>query len=290
MKKTIYTFILVFIVNFLFVSCTKEIFIEIPDNDPKLVVYAYLSPDKEFVEVSVSRSVPLYHVRDYDQELVIQDAVVELRAENGSWIRVPFYQSDNVYKISRSDFSVQQNMKYYLRVAASEYKTVESEILIPMSYDVNMRLVSIENGSENENVLVKYILKFNDLGGVENYYGFKAWVNLYYDENGTLNSYRHELYMDNFSWVMSDKTFDGKEKQISLSSYFYDDRSVADTLFVRVLQTDKNFYHFHYSLESYYGSEGNPFAEPTPIFSNIENGLGCFGGFSERVYAFPLYR
>jgi hypothetical protein len=288
MKKIIYTFILVCIVNFTFISCTKEIFIEIPDNDPKLVVYAYLSPDKEFVEVSVSRSVPLYHVRDYDHDLVIKDAVVELKSENSDWVRISFVQDDNVYKISQNIFPIVESKKYYLRVSASDFKSVKSEVVIPQNLNLNFRFFKVEKAEDNNSS--KYYFKFNDIGGVHNYYGFKAWVNAKYMDEGGMSYYRQELYMDNFSWVISDKVFDGREKMIVFSSYYYDEGLVADTVFVKVLQTDKNFYHFHYSLDSYYGSEGNPFAEPTPIFSNIENGLGCFAGFSERVYAFPLAR
>ncbi|MDD4576323.1 MAG: hypothetical protein PHI36_07845, partial [Bacteroidales bacterium] len=64
MKKSIQIFILVFIVFCGFQSCTKEVFVEIPDNEPKLVVFSYLSPSKDSIDINVSRSVPLYHVKD----------------------------------------------------------------------------------------------------------------------------------------------------------------------------------------------------------------------------------
>lgn len=288
MKKSIQILFLVIIVFCGFQSCTKEVFVEIPDNDPKLVVFSYLSPSNDSIEITVSKSVPLYYVRDYDESLTVSDAIVELKSENSDWVRVPFRLGEDVYRISRHDFPVEQGRKYFIRVAANNYKTVESSIVIPVSFEINLTFLKVENSSGNEENSIQYLLKFMDMGGVPNYYGFSAWVNMYYEENGTMTAYRQNLYLEDFSWVMSDQVFDGKEKTVTFSSYYYEEENNGDTIFVKVLQTDQNFYHFHYSLQSFQSSDGNPFAEPTPIYSNIQDGLGCFAGYTERVYAFPV--
>jgi hypothetical protein len=288
MKKSIQIFILVFIVFCGFQSCTKEVFVEIPDNEPKLVVFSYLSPSKDSIDINVSRSVPLYHVKDYEESLTVSDAIVELKAENSNWVRVPFRPGEDVYRISRHDFPVEQGQKYSLRVAANNYKTVESSIIIPVSYEINLSFLKVENSSGNEENPIQYILKFQDIGGVPNYYGFLAWVNMYSDESGNTGVYKQDLYLEDFSWVMTDRVFDGKEKMISFTFYSFTNGNIGDTLFVKVMQTDSHFYHFHSSLDSYNSSDGNPFAEPTPIYSNIQDGLGCFAGYTERIYVFPM--
>lgn len=290
MKKSIQILVFLIIVICGFQSCTKEVFVEIPDNDPKLVVFSYLSSTKDSIDVTVSRSVPLNHVRDYDESLVVRDAVVELKAENSNWVRVPFRPGEDVYRISRHDFPVEQGQKYSLRVAANNFKTVESSVVIPFYSEINLSFLKFENSSGNGENSIQYFLKFQDVGGVPNYYGFQAWVNMYYVEIGNTEVAKQDLYLDDFSWVMSDHVFDGKEKVIAFSSYYFEAGNIGDTLFVKVLQTDSHFYHFHSSLESFSYSDGNPFAEPTPIYTNIQNGLGCFAGYSERVYAFPVTR
>ncbi|MDD2412282.1 MAG: DUF4249 domain-containing protein [Bacteroidales bacterium] len=290
MKKSIQILVLLIIVICGFQSCTKEVFVEIPDNDPKLVVFSYLSPSRDSIQITVSRSVPLNHVIDYEESLIVSDAVVELRAENADWVRLLFHEGEDVYRISRNDFPVEQGRKYFLRVSANSFKTVESSIVIPFYSDINLSFLKVENSSGNGENSIKYFLKFQDVGGVPNYYGFQAWVNMYYGESGNTGVAKQDLYMDGFSWVMSDYVFDGKEKVIAFSSYYFGDGNIGDTLFVKVLQTDSHFYHFHSSLESFGYSDGNPFAEPSPIYTNIQNGLGCFAGYSERVYAFPVAR
>jgi hypothetical protein len=47
-------------------------------------------------------------------------------------------------------------------------------------------------------------------------------------------------------------------------------------------------YRFYQSLNRYYDTDGNPFAEPAPLFSNIRPGYGLFGGATEVTYRIPL--
>jgi hypothetical protein len=47
-------------------------------------------------------------------------------------------------------------------------------------------------------------------------------------------------------------------------------------------------YRFYQSLQRYYDTDGNPFAEPAPLFSNIRPGYGLFGGATDVTYRIPL--
>ncbi|MBD2766947.1 DUF4249 domain-containing protein [Hymenobacter sp. BT664] len=47
-------------------------------------------------------------------------------------------------------------------------------------------------------------------------------------------------------------------------------------------------YRFLLSRHRYQDGEGNPFAEPTPLHSNIQSGFGLFGGAHEVTYRIPL--
>jgi hypothetical protein len=47
-------------------------------------------------------------------------------------------------------------------------------------------------------------------------------------------------------------------------------------------------YRFYQSLNRYYDTDGNPFAEPAPLFSNIRPGYGLFGGATDVTYRIPL--
>jgi hypothetical protein len=50
-----------------------------------------------------------------------------------------------------------------------------------------------------------------------------------------------------------------------------------------LLHTDENYYRYHDAIPRQGDSDGNPFAEPVPIPSNINGGLGCFAGYNRRT-------
>lgn len=57
---------------------------------------------------------------------------------------------------------------------------------------------------------------------------------------------------------------------------------------VKVLSLTEDAYKFYQSRRRYNDSEGNPFAEPAPLFSNIRGGYGFFGGSSVVTYQIAL--
>jgi hypothetical protein len=52
-------------------------------------------------------------------------------------------------------------------------------------------------------------------------------------------------------------------------------------LIMKLFNANRDFYENQLSLEKYgFSGGGNPFAEPIQVYSNIKNGLGCFGAFN----------
>ena len=47
-------------------------------------------------------------------------------------------------------------------------------------------------------------------------------------------------------------------------------------------------YNFYLSRRRYYDSDGNPFAEPAPLTSNVRPGYGLFGGATDVTYRIRL--
>jgi Domain of unknown function (DUF4249) len=67
-------------------------------------------------------------------------------------------------------------------------------------------------------------------------------------------------------------TFEGKFYPIKEQDF--------KTLTVKLLNVNKDFYQNQISLETFSASDGNPFSEPVQVYSNIKNGLGCFGAYN----------
>ena len=69
----------------------------------------------------------------------------------------------------------------------------------------------------------------------------------------------------------------------------HDKTVYPDTVLVRLSQVDYNSYLFWRSVEYQASSNGNPFAEPINLQSNLSNGYGVFYG-QAAVYYKPLLR
>ena len=57
---------------------------------------------------------------------------------------------------------------------------------------------------------------------------------------------------------------------------------------VVVSSITKEAYDFYLSRRRYYDSDGNPFAEPAPLASNVRLGYGLFGGAADASYRIQL--
>lgn len=66
--------------------------------------------------------------------------------------------------------------------------------------------------------------------------------------------------------------------------------TIPEPAFVEVVVSSitPETYRFYQSLLRYYDTDGNPFAEPAPLHSNVRSGYGLFGGATDAVYRIPL--
>ena len=79
--------------------------------------------------------------------------------------------------------------------------------------------------------------------------------------------------------MISDATFNGKKYQMNMYSYssFFgggDDENFI-TVYLRSITRERYLYLL--SLDRFYQSQGDLFAEPVTVAGNIQNGLGSFG-------------
>lgn len=58
---------------------------------------------------------------------------------------------------------------------------------------------------------------------------------------------------------------------------------------VTVSSITRDAYEFYLSRRRYYDSDGNPFAEPAPLASNVRAGYGLFAGSADATYRIRLF-
>ena len=63
---------------------------------------------------------------------------------------------------------------------------------------------------------------------------------------------------------------------------------VNGELVLYLLRTDEAYFRYHGSLRRQDDIDGNPFAEPAPLYGNVTGGLGVFAAYVQTRVAVPL--
>ena len=265
-----------------FFACEKTIHIDIPDNDPKPVAQAFLSPDDEYINVFLTWSVPLYHEFDWSFKDITDADVFIIKNGNKyklDYINPQFQEENGYYEIEASKIVINPGDEINLEINTKNGIKVTGKTIIPVKPDFNLTLQKTDS-MVNEGYYT-YDFKFTAKNKAEyNYYRLNAIAYYSYTNNQT-------TYVDSsIIYTASDnpelyKIPQGNSIYIKYESYRY-----IDSLKISVLHTDEAYYEYHKSIWNFEGD--NPFAEPVIIYSNIENGLGVFSSYNRSSETFKL--
>jgi len=300
MKKiTQYILLISFITGFS--SCEKEIDIAIPDRERKIVINS-LFTSEETLTVNLTKSLSIIDRADV---IFLNDAVVKLY-ENDNFIENLQFVTNGNYV---SSFNLINAVNYKVEVErngiiASAVNSIPEPIEI-INIDTNtIRLFDFD--------YLECIINFQDNPNENNYYMFsldniKTDIYEYYD-NGVLisdtvtynNSYYESddiivenwLYINEQTYILfADHLISGKKYGLNIrvehtNSYYYPDISFNDVdssyIHFNLFSVTEEYYKYFKTFSMHRESRENPFAEPVQVFSNVENGLGVFAGFSSN--------
>lgn len=289
MKRKINISLFLLALLILALSCTKELEVDIPNNDPKLVVHCFISPQQDTLKAYVSKSRPVgeygstENLNWWHRADIVENAVVVISNSVGESKTAQFvtedteYSIDKYYQIITDGFSIQEGETYKLSVSAPGFQSVWASVAVPLAYDVNMKFKGIKHIDNEFNNVFLYSFDFTDLAGAENFYSASAYSVV---DGWEGNQYMYNTAIDEY---FSDANFDGKDIGIQFVSYY--DIDTTHKVVVRLYHIDKHYFTYSRSVDNY---DEMPFSEPTPIYSNVENGLGCFGSFTYSTYSFTI--
>ncbi|MBV2245877.1 MAG: DUF4249 domain-containing protein [Lentimicrobium sp.] len=286
--KNIHTLLLSLVVLVLFPSCDQLISeIDAPPSEPKLVVYSVISPQDSVVEVRVYKSNPLFNKVNYDyfdnRFPPVTNATVLMSSGSRS-VTIPYDEENETYRIDASAIDVEAGMHYVLMVMVPEFSQVSAECTVPEQAPPDIEITG--SGFTQETGMEEWYFefKFKDLPGPGHNYLVNAAI-LYYDPwmDETHN------YFNGFKQgtpLVTDKSNDG--------GYFYyrtyPNAPVhvenSDKVWVSLSLIDEHYYLYAQSVNNF--QDENPFSEPTPVYSNIDGGLGVFAAMNSVLKAVPF--
>lgn len=298
----------------LLMACETVVEVDVPRDTPKLVANAFINPDS-LISVRVSKS---KFVLDHTPLTTVDHASVHV-FENDALIEKLEFEGQGLYT---SSFKPSEGKEYTLQVTADGFEGIEATTFIknpvPIQ-EIRYDTIRTEIGSSciGEDCTTYYAtniklhLKLDDPAEEENFYEievYKKALHFSYEPDSTGNYYPTDtvIYYQSVylstedpavtdlefefegegyygeTLLFSDEIFNGKPYTLDFKT---DDYSInTEELIVILKSMDEARYRYLRSHELQDWNEGNPFAEPVNVYSNVENGYGIFGGYSSDSY------
>ena len=290
MKILEFRFIIVLVTIILITACEKEIVLNSEQIKPRIVVNSVFTADDTLkIHISESRNI-LYN--NGGKLPNIESATAILLDDNDNELGTFIHQSSGNYYLI-SPFS-ETGKNYKLDVSYNNFDRVFSESLLPDDI-----LVSKIDTSRTANYM-NLSVTFSDNPNQKNFYSI-----LFIAKETYISEYEFEVYdtnsYDNYDFCtkefiiegetadidgkicgaelfFKDESFNGNNYTFDAEKYISND---TDTLIVVIKSMSEELFKYKVSLNKYKENNNGPFSEPVQVFSNIENGFGIFGGYSE---------
>jgi hypothetical protein len=271
-----------FLFVFFFISCEKDIDINLKETEARLVVDGSIE-NGAHPTVVLSKSLDYFgtitpelllssFVRN--AEVSISDGTSSYRLSEDS---IPVGNGTFYYFYTTKDLSGKLTTSYTLNIRA-EGRTYTAATTIPQ---VTRQIDSLwaEKAPVQDTVLYRMMIKATDRPGFGDYIRYFTKTN-------------SDSYFPGFNSVFDDQVIDGKTYTIQVDrginknvdgedTDIYYNR--GDTATLKLCNIDRITFDFWRTFEFSFQSIGNPFSSPTKILSNISNGgLGYFGGYAAQ--------
>lgn len=254
--------------------CKKEANIKLPEVESVPVIYSYISPADTTIRVLITMSQPLYQQNSTGPDEPVTDAEVIISGNQGE-AELNYNPNTGRYELSSQSFSIFPGEKYHLKTWLKNGKFAEAETTVPQDF-VPISSASYEKLKGQYSEFNRINCKFSDVAGKQNYYSFQYAIKRLSFNGDTMYG-----APPNYK-LITDQNRDGAELGIFMDDYNAGSDSLNLAFLLVLRNCNRDYYLLQNSIQNYL--EGNPFAEPTLVYSNIKGGLGVFAAYTQSVY------
>lgn len=277
--KTIHNIALAAAAIFALTSCESDATVDIPETKPKLVVASFISPQDTQVVVRVKRSSPIFQSYNVNTSASVANATVQL-TDGSTTMQLVYNSTDEYYGVSTTLFPITAGTTYTLTVTTPEGETASAQTTVPGVAPAVL------------NMTYSYVLEDSSSFHVSRHYTFDAsWT----DFSGQADRYRLipiQLVKSSISpadtfqlrageSLITDANNDGGTIENKIEVWTHESQG-SDTIVgydFYLIRSSAEYYLYHESLFNY--NSGDPFSEPSLIYTNITGGLGVFGAYQQ---------
>ena len=288
-------------------GCVKILNDDLTAKETKLVINSAIDPDSVF-EINLSRTFNIFDDESTNNLPFIDGADVKLY-ENGNFL----FNLDNTgtgyYR--KDDFFPVVGKTYEIIAEKEGFKSVSASTTVPEKVEIiQFDTVSVTNPGDYGSVELDGLITFQDPEESDDYYMLSAQI-LYPDANyydsGWYNlglfvpDGMEKLYENSYGNLLwSDRYLNGKEVTLQFG-FFYRDQYAGggypypveqDSVHFRfcLQHVSREYFFYSVSFFKYHeaGGASDPFSEPVVIYSNVKNGYGVFGSYSQDTVNFKI--
>jgi hypothetical protein len=269
-------------------SCTKEVIIDFPESDPKTALFCFFTPDSVF-KVFVNKTSSIL-----DDSIHFQKNATVSLYENGSFFDTLVYDTAGWYRSAKHPL-IGDN--YQIKVTAPGMPEVTASDIIPektLLSDASYRDSAMFDG---DGYYGEGSIRFSDNAAEKNYY--ELFLLALHQEADTAyvigigcpldkitdNVLKAEglLSYEPDTFVFSDNLINGMTHEMKL--YCWDGNDLGNSKIIVVFRSiSESLYNYKKKLTLHlYNQQSNLWngvGQPVPMYSNINEGYGIFGGYS----------
>ncbi|MEQ9403120.1 MAG: DUF4249 domain-containing protein [Cyclobacteriaceae bacterium] len=275
----------------------RDVEVDIPEHEPKLVMYSYIYPG-DSIQIILSNSVGIEKSHDIWNSW-ISDAQVTVQKGDETSVLASLNVKDEYQPYFVAYPEINSGDRFRISASVNGYESVVAEVMVPMEPVIeNAKFTGVRLDEEGEEQ-AGFNFKITDEKDADNFYEIII-LNRYSPEGETpwfdLGAWNYSSFLPwmnesnpNFSdrLFFTDNAFKDGEITIDFLAgvwdliYGYDQPDVE--LFLAIRSVSESYYEY---VTTYSLHQGNQFpdlftGEPVPMYTNVENGFGVFGAFSE---------
>lgn len=285
-KRIIYSVVLILLLS----GCEQFLEVDLPGQEPKLVVNALLEPD-DTLKVFLTKSNGILEGREYNDKFEpVKNANVIFSMNTGNLVKLNYLEKSSPFGTEAYYYLtnplLKANENYTITAVSPGLSQVQSSLIYPENVpikELTYKNLGPSGTSENYD-LIEFTLKFEDLPG-KNYYEIKG------DFFGVStikanNFYQGELYPAPVNplykrnmWYGSGLLFNdlllrGKDSEMVFRTTLPRNADLKVTVTLSHVSESYFLYEETAGLQSQ--TRDDFFSQPVLVYTNVVNGLGIF--------------
>ncbi|MBC5772514.1 DUF4249 domain-containing protein [Pontibacter sp. KCTC 32443] len=275
-----------------FTGCESDVDnIDSFESKSKLVVLSYISPQDTMLEVRVQKTQPAIGKQLTDEQRKVKDATVTI--SNGtSVVSLAYNAETNQYEADARAWPIEAGKTYKLKVVAPG-ATAEASCTVPFTDGIEITeatapysIIEDYYGQSVRRYTITF--KWRDAPNVKNFYRTLAFKEYSITDFYGKRVYKEGLYAsyEDDKEIQDDEETDNgimTSEPLVFHDYNYENIDKPYYIHCVLVVSDQNYYLYHRSLDEQEESNGNPFAEPTLMYTNMEGGIGVFAGYNQLL-------